>query len=54
MDPRLRKAIDLAARARIREIGVNKYTVPSQSGNGHYTLGYDADGVMTCDCQDLP
>jgi transposase len=53
MDARLEKAVDLAARASIREVGVNKYTVPSQSGNGFYTLGYDADGVMTCDCPDF-
>jgi Transposase DDE domain/SWIM zinc finger len=53
MDMREAKALELAARARIREVGVNKYVVPSQSGNGFYTLGYDGDGVMVCDCPDF-
>src|SRR5437868_5915744 len=53
MDARQQKAVELATRARIREVGPNKYTVPSQTGNGFYTLGYDENGVMTCDCPDF-
>ncbi len=52
-DARLEKANDIAARARIRWVGQNEYRVPSQTGSGYYTLGYDANGVMTCDCPDF-
>jgi hypothetical protein len=53
MNARELKALEIAARSRIREVGVNKYTVPSQTGSGFYTLGYDESGVMTCDCPDF-
>src|SRR5208282_1108149 len=53
MDVRLQKAVEIAARSRIREVGVNKYTVPSQTGSGFSTLGYEADGVLACDCPDF-
>jgi hypothetical protein len=52
-DARLEKAIDRAARARLRRVGQNEDRLPSQSANGYSTLGYDENGAMTCDCPDF-
>jgi transposase len=51
MDPRREKAQDLANRASIR-FADGCYTVPSQSGNGSYTVILD-DGYAVCDCPDF-
>jgi transposase len=53
MDLREHKALEIAARSRIRDIGNGKYSVPSQTGSGAYTLEYDQNGILTCDCPDF-
>src|SRR5689334_731645 len=51
MDPRRQKAHELADRARIT-FADGCYTVPSQSGNGQYTVILGDDGAL-CDCPDF-
>ncbi len=51
MDARQQKARELADRARI-VFENGRYTVPSQSGNGSYTVVLDRE-FSTCDCPDF-
>jgi SWIM zinc finger len=51
MDPRRQKAHELADRARIT-FADGCYTVPSQSGNGTYTVILDERDAV-CDCPDF-
>jgi transposase len=51
VDARRLKAHDLADRARIT-VNDGCYTVPSQSGNGSYTVILDESGAL-CDCPDF-
>jgi transposase len=51
MDPRHQKAHEIADRARITLVD-GCYRVPSQSGNGTYTVLLDGTGAL-CDCPDF-
>src|SRR5581483_3771296 len=51
MDAHRQKAHELADRARIT-FADGCYTVPSQSGNGTYTVILDDSGAL-CDCPDF-
>src|SRR5262249_39602538 len=51
MDARRQKAHELADRARITCVN-GCWTVPSQSGNGSYTVLLDEHGAL-CDCPDF-
>jgi transposase len=51
MEAREAKALHIAATTRL-EPDNGRWTVPSQSGDGHWSVVIDGDGCWVCDCPD--